>query len=204
MGRKAYLPPRHDPRGGRARLRRDLRQRGSGRDWPRPLGGRADHGGDGLRLPFDQRLHLDPQYGELDDRPLRLGRGEAEVPAVDDHDGADRQLLPDRAVVRIGRRGAQDQGRARRRPLCRLRLQGVHLRRRRERDLRDHGPHRRGRAQGHHLPGHREGHEGRQLRRAGEEARLAFAADRAGQFRRGPGAGRQPRRRARAKASASR
>ncbi len=49
--------------------------------------------------------------------------------------------------------------------------------------------------QGHHRAGHREGHEGRQLRRAGKEARLAFAADRAGQFRRGPRAGRQPRRR---------
>ena len=42
---------------------------------------------------------------------------------------------------------------------------------------------------------HRQGHAGRQLRRAGEEARLAFAADRAGQFRRSPGARRQPRRR---------
>ena len=49
----------------------------------------------------------------------------------------------------LRRGGAQDQGGARRRPLCRLRLQGVHLRRRRERDLRDHGPHRRGRAEGH-------------------------------------------------------
>ena len=31
-----------------------------------------------------------------------------------------------------------------------IRLQGVHLRRRRERSLRDHGPHRRGGAEGHH------------------------------------------------------
>jgi hypothetical protein len=65
-----------------------------------------------------------------------------------------------------------------RRPLCRQRLQGVHLGRRRERDLRDHGPHRRGGAEGHQRAGHRKGHAGRQLRRAGEEARLAFAADR--------------------------
>ena len=84
------------------------------------------------------------------------------------------------------------------------RLQGVHLGRRRERNLRDHGPHRRGRPEGHHRAGDREGHAGRQLRRPGEEARLAFAADRPGQFRRGARAGRQPRRRARAKASASR
>ena len=61
---------------------------------------------------------------------------------VDDHDGADRQLLPDRALVRLRRGGTQDQGRARRRSLCCLRLQGLHLRRRRERGLRDHGPHR--------------------------------------------------------------
>ena len=33
--------------------------------------------------------------------------------------------------------------------LCRLRLQGVHLGRRRERDLCLHGPHRRRRAEGH-------------------------------------------------------
>ena len=47
-------------------------------------------------------------------------------------DGADGQLLPDRAVVGLRRRGAEDQGGAGRRPLCRLRLQGVHLGRRRE------------------------------------------------------------------------
>ena len=51
-------------------------------------------------------------------------RGEAEISAVDDHDGADRQLLPDRTFVRVGRGGAQDQGGAGRRSLCRLRFQG--------------------------------------------------------------------------------
>ena len=59
--------------------------RGERRDRPRPARSGADHGGDGLWLPVDQRLHLDPQYGELDDRPLRLGRGEAEISALDDH-----------------------------------------------------------------------------------------------------------------------
>jgi alkylation response protein AidB-like acyl-CoA dehydrogenase len=39
---------------------------------------------------------------------------------------------PDRTVVWLGRRGSQDQGGSGRRPLCRQRLQGVHLRRRRE------------------------------------------------------------------------
>ena len=52
----------------------DLRVRGKRRDRPRPARGGADHGGDGLWLPVHQRVHLDPQHGELDDRPLRLGR----------------------------------------------------------------------------------------------------------------------------------
>ena len=65
---------------------------------------------------------------------------------VDDRHGQDRQLLPDRAVVGLRRRRAEDQGGARRRPLCRFGLQGVHLGRRRERDLRDawSGPARKG------------------------------------------------------------
>jgi alkylation response protein AidB-like acyl-CoA dehydrogenase len=42
----------------------------------------------------------------MDDRPLRLARSEAEISAFDDHDGEDRQLLPDRAVVRIRCGGA--------------------------------------------------------------------------------------------------
>ena len=42
------------------------------------------------------------------------------------------QLLPDRTFVGLRRRGAQDQGGAGRRPLCRLGQQGVHLGRRRE------------------------------------------------------------------------
>ena len=50
------------------------------------------------------------QYGELDDRPLRRGRGEAEVPPCDDRHGEERQLLPERALGGIGRSGAQDQG----------------------------------------------------------------------------------------------
>ena len=45
----------------------------------------------------------------------RFGSAEvkAEISAVDDPDGADRQLLPDRAVVGLRRGGAQDQGGAR-------------------------------------------------------------------------------------------
>ncbi len=52
----------------------DLRLRGRGRDRARPARGRLDHGGDGLWLPLHLGLHLDPQHGGLDDRPLRLGR----------------------------------------------------------------------------------------------------------------------------------
>jgi alkylation response protein AidB-like acyl-CoA dehydrogenase len=40
--------------------------------------GGFDHGSDGLRRPVHLRLHLDPQHGRLDDRPLRSRRGEAE------------------------------------------------------------------------------------------------------------------------------
>jgi alkylation response protein AidB-like acyl-CoA dehydrogenase len=93
----------------------------------------------------------------------------AEVSAQDGDDGAYRLLLPHRAGLRLRRGRAQDRGGEGRRPLCRLRLQGVHLGRRRERGLCDHGPHRPRRARGDQRPGHREGHAGRQLRRAGEK-----------------------------------
>ena len=83
-----------------------------------------------------------------------------EISALDGDDGADRLLLPDRARLGLRRGGAEDQGGQGRRFLRRLGLQGVHLGRRRERDLRHHGPHRHRRAQGHFLPGDREGHAG--------------------------------------------
>ncbi len=119
-------------------------------------------------------------------------------------DGRDRQLLPDRAGLRLRRGGAQDQGGQGRRRLYRHRLEAVHLGRRRERDLCHHGPHWRGRPQGHFLPGDRKGHAGRQLRRERAQARLAFAAHRAGDVRRRARAEGEPRRRARARGSASR
>src|SRR4029078_9825167 len=49
-----------------ARGRRDLRPRGGRRERPRPAGGGAVLRGTRIRLPFDQRLHLDPQHGLLD------------------------------------------------------------------------------------------------------------------------------------------
>ncbi len=113
-------------------------------------------------------------------------------------DGQDRQLLPDRARLRVGRGGAQDAGGARRRRLCRHRQQGVHLGRRGERRLCHHGPHRRRRAEGHQLPRHRQGHARRQLRRARAQAGLAQPADGAGQLRRRPRSRGQSRRRGRA------
>jgi alkylation response protein AidB-like acyl-CoA dehydrogenase len=67
----------------------------------------------------------------------------AKISAADGQHGPARLLCADRARLRLGRGRTEDQGCQGRRPLCRLRLQGVHLRRRRERDLRDHGAHRR-------------------------------------------------------------
>ena len=55
--------------------------RGKRRDRARAARSGADHGGDGLWLPVDQRVHLDPQHGGVDDRPLRLGRGQGEISA---------------------------------------------------------------------------------------------------------------------------
>src|SRR3546814_15960339 len=60
-------------------------------------------------------------------RPLRLGGREGEISPFDGDDGADGLLLPHRALLRLRRGGAQDQGGQGRRPLCRLRLQGLHL-----------------------------------------------------------------------------
>ena len=59
----------------------------------------------------------------------------APLSAEADVDGAFRQLLPDRAGQRLGRRRAADPRPARRRPLCPERVQGVHLRRRPQRHL---------------------------------------------------------------------
>ena len=53
------------------------------------------------------------------------------------------ELLPDRARRRLRRRGAEDPGGARRRPLRARRPEAVHLRRRRRRSLRRHGADRR-------------------------------------------------------------
>jgi hypothetical protein len=50
-----------------------------GRHRAGPARGGADHGGDGLWLPLDQRVHLDPQHGELDDRPVRRQDGEGQI-----------------------------------------------------------------------------------------------------------------------------
>ena len=60
------------------------------------------------RRRLHRRLHLDPQHGVVDDRPLRLGRAAPALPAAADDHGADRQLLPDRAGLRLRRRGADD------------------------------------------------------------------------------------------------
>ena len=104
------------------------------------------------------------------------------LPDLDDH-GALRQLLPDRARRRVGRGEPRDPGAAAGRPLHPERQQGVHLRRRHQRSLRLHGAHGRRWAQGHQLRGGRARQRGPGLRQAGEEARLALAADRDGDLR---------------------
>ena len=73
--------------------------------------------------------------------------------------------------------------------------EGLHFGRRRFRHLRVHGAHRRGRAARHLLHRGRERNARAFLRRAGEEARLEVAADRDGEFRELPRAGRKPDRR---------
>ena len=103
--------------GGGARLRRHLcegRRRRLG-----AVAARRHHHlrGAGAGLHLDRRLYLDPQHGGLDDRRLRRRGAAQEIPAEALHHGAFRELLPDRAGLRLRRREPEDQGRARRRPL---------------------------------------------------------------------------------------
>ncbi|KAJ8137642.1 hypothetical protein OY671_009145, partial [Metschnikowia pulcherrima] len=188
---------RNDQGRRRTRLRRDLCQRGSGRHRPRAAGSGADHGSHGLWSPGDQRVHLDPQHGGVDDRQVRWRRDQGAHAAGPRHHGPDGQLSPDRAGFRFGRGGAQDHRPPRRRSLRRYRHQAVHLGRRGERSLRDDGAHRRRWAEGHHSPGDREGHAGRQLWRAREETGSERLSYRAGHPRQRESARRQPRRRGR-------
>ena len=110
-------------------------------------------------LPGLCRLHLDPQHGRLDDRSLRQRRAAPALPAEADRHGVAGELLPDRAGLRLGCRGAEDArgATAARRRLCPQRRQAVHLRRRRQRRLRRHGADRRGRAERHFRAGRAEG-----------------------------------------------
>ena len=47
-------------------------------------------------LHRDGRLSVDPQHVGVDDRPLRVGCAAPPFPSQNDHDGAHRELLPDR------------------------------------------------------------------------------------------------------------
>jgi hypothetical protein len=113
--------PRPNSASARSMCRRERRDRS------RAARSGADHGGDGLWLPLHLRVHLDPQHGRLDDRPLRLGRREGALSALAGHLRAAGELLPDRAGFGLRRVRAAHQGGAGRRRLCRHRLQGVHL-----------------------------------------------------------------------------
>ena len=81
---------------------------------------------------------------------------------------------------------------ARRRPLRSQRREILHLGRRAFRHLSLHGAHRRGGAARDFMPRRGERHARAAFRRAGEEARLALAADRDGDVRRLPRAGGEP------------
>ncbi len=108
------FPRRRDPRDGAARHGHHLCAGGQGRLGPLAHGRRADHGGAGLRLPGDLRLHLDPQHGGVDGGEVRLRRADRGVDAEARLHGMAVELLPDRAGRRLRCRGAQDLGQARR------------------------------------------------------------------------------------------
>ena len=112
LGRGRDLPGRGAAQGGRARLRRHLCQGGRRRLGADAARRRADLRGAGARLHLDRRLYLDPQHGGLDDRLLRQRRSAPEIPAQALQHGAFRQLLPDRAGRRLRCRQPHDARRA--------------------------------------------------------------------------------------------
>jgi hypothetical protein len=165
LGPGQDLPGRDPARSGRPRHGGHLRPRGCRRFGALTPRRDADLRGAQHRLPDRGGVSVDPQHVRLDDRRLRRRRSAPALAAVAHGHGADRQLLPDRAGLRLRRRGAPHPRRARRRPLRAHRREAVHLGRRRQRPLRLHGPHRRGRAFGHLGDRGREGHARPLLRR---------------------------------------
>ena len=204
LGRERDLPGRGAAQGGGARLRRHLcegRRRRLGAVAARR---RAHLRGAGAGLHLDRGLHLDPQHGGVDDRRLRQRRAAPAIPAEALHHGAFRELLPDRAGRRLGRRQPED-ARA-----CATATITCSTAPRRSSPAAASptsmsawcAPARPGR-KGISCHRGREGHARALVRRAGEEARLEVAADRHGDVRELPRAGGQPHRRGRARASAS-
>ena len=115
------------------------------------------------------------------------------LPSRPRDDGEHRLLLPHRTRQRIRRGGPEELGRIGWRPLRVERHEAIHLRRRGERHLCHDGPHRRAQDARDHLPGGREGHAGRQLRRSREETGLECFSHGAGHLRGCEGAGGKPR-----------
>ena len=73
---------------------------------------RHDHlRGTGAGLHLDRGLYLDPQHGGVDDRRLRRRGAAQEIPAEALHHGAFRELLPDRAGLRLRCREPEDHAR---------------------------------------------------------------------------------------------
>ena len=98
------------------------------------------------------------------------------LPAAAHDHGALRQLLPDRAGRRLGCRRRSRPGPSATARTTAQRHQGLHLRRRAERYLCGHVPHRRGGAQGHLDPGRAQGHAGPLLRQAGDASSAGTAS----------------------------
>ena len=149
--------------------------------------------GAGAGLHLDRGLYLDPQHGGVDDRRLRRRDAAQELPAEALHHGAFRELLPDRAGFRLGRREPEDQG------ACATATTTCSTARRRSSPAAasptsmsawcapaSAGP------QGISCIVVEKGTPGLSFRRAGEEARLEIAADRDGEFRELPRAGGKP------------
>ena len=203
VGSAEILSRRRAAGGGGARHGRDLCARGGRRLRPDAARCGLDLRGAGDRLPDDRGLHLHPQHGRLDDRPVRLRRAAPGLAAEAVRHGFSGELLPDRAGRRLRRGGPDHAGGAGRRRLCGRRRQAVHLRRRGVGPLPDHGPDGRRRRRRHLQLSHREGHARALLRRRGAQDGLERAADPAGHLRELPCSGRQHRSGGKAPASGS-
>ncbi len=188
-----HLPGRDAAPGGCARLRRHLRRRRCRRFGALAARRRHHLRGTGAGLSLDRRLHLHPQHGGMDDRQLWQRRAAPPLAAGALHHASSfGELLPDRARLRLRRREPQDpRAYVRATTTCSTAPRRSSPAAASPTSTRD-GAHRGGRAARHLVLRGRERHARAVVRRAREEARLEVAADRHGDLRRLPRAGREP------------